>query len=86
MESPKLSLGEVLEAMRQRGDVADAMLYQIYATEYLEIIHGIPLEESLKLPIDTVVDLLLLPPKPLKYTGWNTFIWGEAATRVGSSG
>ena len=80
-----LSLGDVLNAMRQRGDVADALLYQIYTTEYLELIHGVTLEEALQLPIDTVVDLLLLPPKPLKYAGWDTFIWGEAATRVGSN-
>lgn len=80
-----LSLGDVLNAMRQRGDVADALLYQIYTTEYLEFIHGIALEEALQLPIDTAVDLLLLPPKPLKYAGWNMFIWGEAATRVRSS-
>ena len=81
-----LSLGDVLNAMRQRGDVADALLYQIYTTEYLELIHGVSLEEALQLPIDTVVDLLLLPPKPLKYAGWGTFIWGEAATGVRSSG
>ena len=81
-----LSLGDVLDAMAQREGTSESMIHYLYVTGYLEIIHKIPPEEALKLPNDTVVELLNLPPKPLKYAGWDTFIWGEAATRGRSSG
>jgi len=68
----------VISALEKRGLTEEAQVYQFYATVYLDFIHGIPESESMEMPIDDVVALLSLPPKPTKYAGWN-FWHGKAA-------
>jgi len=72
-------LVDVLEAMRKRGEVEEALSYQLYVFLHLGLYYGIPENRVMTMSIDKIVRLLMTPPRPLKYRGWNTFYWGEAA-------
>lgn len=74
-------LVDVLEAMKKRGEVEEALNYQTYVFLHLSLHYGISEDRIMRMPIDKVVRLLVTPPRPLKYRGWNTFYWGEAAFR-----
>jgi len=77
-----LKLVDVLEAMRQRDELAEVVAYQFFVTALLESVHGISPEDAFEMPFDTVIELMSLPslpPKPLKYSNWDGFWWGEAA-------
>ena len=73
-----LCLSDIITALKKRGRIDEAEAYQLYVTVYLDFVHGVPEDEALKMSIDDVTKLLVLPPKPLRYEGWN-FYWGKAA-------
>jgi len=73
------SFSDVLNALEERGRIAEAFAYRLYVMEYLGFAHKLSEEAVLKLPMDRINTLLAVPPTPIKYRGWDTFYWGEAA-------
>ena len=73
------SFSDVLKALEERGRIAEAFAYRLYVMEYLGFVHKLSEEVVLKMPMEQVTTLLAVPPTPIKYRGWDTFYWGEAA-------
>ena len=73
------SFSDVLKALEERGRIAEAFAYKLYVMEYLNFVHKLSEEAVLKMPMERVTVLLAVPPTPMKYRGWDTFYWGEAA-------
>ena len=68
----------VLKALEERGRIAEAIAYKLYVVEYMSYAHQLSEEDVLKLSMEQVNTLLQVPPRPLKYRGWDTFYWGGA--------
>lgn len=73
--SATLSLADVVNALRQRGRTDDVVDFGVILPFMIELTHGIPLEEVLKMSVNDVSLLLTMPQKP---AGYDKFWWGEA--------
>lgn len=75
-----LRLVDVVHALEKRGRTTEALNYSIILPLFLELAHGVSIDDALMMSLDEVVHLTLKPVKPLKYEGWN-FWWGAAVMR-----
>jgi len=73
-----LKLREIISALQERGRHDEAEFYQLTTVLQLTILQGFSESKILDMTVDEVNAYLKLPPKPLKYEGWN-FWWGDAA-------
>jgi len=79
MDSPQnIRLYDVFSSLIKRGREEEAVEYYVSCTMYLTIVHSVPPDEIMNMFVDDIVELMGLPPKPLKYGGWN-HTWGSAA-------
>ena len=73
--SHTLSLADVVAALRQRGRIDEVVDYGVIIPLMIELTHGTPFEEVLKMSISDVSLLLSMPSKP---GGYDQFWWGRA--------
>ena len=76
---PILRLIDVVSALEKRGRQEDADYYGGFYPLFISLIYDIPEDEVMLMNIDEISELSMLPQKPLKYEGWNTFFFGKAA-------
>jgi len=77
--SETIKFSDVLEEMIKRGNAEEALSYQFYVFLHLSVFRGFSEERIMQMTVDEIVNLLVVPPRPLKYRNWDTFYWGEAA-------
>lgn len=75
---PRPKLRDLIIALKNRKRDEEALFYGVTIPTLLEIALDIPYETAMEQSIDNIIELLKLPPKPLKYKGWS-FFWGVKA-------
>lgn len=78
IEVSSLKLREVIAALENRGRHDEAKYYQLIVPLQLMIKQGFSEKQVMNMTVDEIDACLRLPPKPLKYEGWDTFYWGNA--------
>lgn len=73
-----VSLQQVVEAMRVKGEEDEADYLELMIPLELMVLHGFSFEEVMEMSMDDVEAWYNTSPKPIRYAGWN-FWWGEAA-------
>lgn len=66
-----VTLREVVEELRQRGEPEEAEYCELVIPFELSLIHGFTRDKVLDMTVDEVEAWYATPPKPLKYDGWN---------------
>ena len=76
-----MKLREMVEALELRGRNEEALIYRTLIPAQLYLRQRISEKQALNMTLDEIEAYMKLPEKPVKYEGWDTFIWGEAACR-----
>ena len=76
---PILRLIDVIAAWETRGEQDKADYYRLIYVPYVSIYYGLSEEMVLHISIDELSKLPVVPQEPLKYEGWDTFIFGRCA-------
>lgn len=73
-----ITLRQVIEELQKRGEVEWAEACELLLPFDLMITHGFTMNKVLDMTLEEIEAWNNIPPKPLKYDGWN-FWWGKAA-------
>ena len=76
-----MKLRDMIQALQERGRYEEALIYRTLISAQLYLKQGLSEKRVLNMTLDEIEVQMRLPEKPLKYDGWNTFIWGESAYR-----
>ena len=74
-----MKLRDMIQALQERGRYEEALIYRTLISAQLYLKQGLSEKRVLNMTVDEIEVQMRLPEKPLKYEGWDTFIWGSAA-------
>ena len=76
-----MKLRDMIQALQDRGRYEEALIYRTLIPAQLYLRQGLSEKRVLNMTLDEIEIQMRLPEKPLKYEGWDTFVWGSAAYR-----
>ena len=75
-EFPGVRLQDVIAALKKRGRDDEAEYWRLTVAIELGMLHDIPEDDVLDMPMDRIITLMKLPPRP---EGWDNWFYGRAA-------
>ena len=76
-----MKLRDMIQALQDRGRYEEALVYRTLIPAQLFLKQRLTEKQVLNMTLDEIEAQMRLPEKPLKYSNWDTFVWGEAAYR-----